>query len=124
MTAPVNPADPPLAEPGKRPTGSDVGGIRSTPQAGVAEAARRSSERGDDAATVPAGGAAIPALAATVPAGARSSGSARADEDEEEEWRHEPVAPIDETNPLRSLGKAVGDTLTGSEGQTPVRPKR
>ena len=117
MTAPVNPADPPLAEPGKRPTGSDVGGIRATPQAGVAEAARRSSERGDDAATVPAG-------AATVPARARSSGSERADADEEEEWRHEPVAPIDETNPLRSLGKAVGDTVTGSEGQTPIRPKR
>jgi len=27
-------------------------------------------------------------------------------------WRHEPVAPVDERNPLKSLGRAVADTLT------------
>jgi hypothetical protein len=34
--------------------------------------------------------------------------------DEDDEWRHEPIAPIDEGNPLRSLGNAVGDAVTGS----------
>jgi len=44
-----------------------------------------------------------------------STGATSNDEDEDEdEWRHEPVAPIDEGNPLKSLGKAVGDTVTGS----------
>ena len=44
----------------------------------------------------------------------RAAASARATK-MSDEWRHEPVAPIDETNPLKSLGRAVADTLTNSE---------
>ena len=51
---------------------------------------------------------------------ARTSGAGA--DDDEEEWRHPPVAPIDEHNPLRSLGKAVSDTLTNSEDGTPDTP--
>ena len=40
-------------------------------------------------------------------------------DDEEEEWRHEPIAPVDQPNPLRSLGEAVGETVTGSKPPTP-----
>jgi hypothetical protein len=45
-----------------------------------------------------------------------------AGDDEEEEWRHDPVAPVDETNPLKSFGKAVADTLTGPSQDTPGTP--
>ena len=81
MNVPRKPADPPMAEPDRRPTGAD----------GVSAADARVK---------------------------------RDHEDDEDEWRHEPIAPVNEANPLRSLGKAVGDTVTGSEGQTPIRPKR
>ena len=67
MNAPAHPTDPPMAEPGKRPTG----------------------------------------------------GAKRGDEDDEDEWRHEPIAPVDQPNPLRSLGEAVGETVTGSKPPTP-----
>ena len=50
MNAPANPADPPMAEPGKRPTGADVGGVRRRADAGVADAMQRSSERADEPA--------------------------------------------------------------------------
>jgi len=43
-----------------------------------------------------------------------------ADEDEDE-WRHEPIAPVDERNPLKSLGKAVADTVTGGS-ETASKP--
>ena len=43
----------------------------------------------------------------------------RDDEDDEDEWRHEPIAPVDQPNPLRSLGEAVGETVTGSKPPTP-----
>lgn len=79
MSAPVNPPDPPMPEPRKRPAGVGTG-----------------------------------------PAGTPAT---RADDDEDE-WRHEPVAPVDEPNPLRSFGKAVGDTVTGSGADTPASPKR
>lgn len=45
MNPPANSADPPMAEPGKRPTGADVGGVAAAPQTGVAEAMQRSMER-------------------------------------------------------------------------------
>lgn len=81
MSAPVNPPDPSMPEPRKRPAGVGTG-----------------------------------------PAGTPAT---RADaDDDEDEWRHEPVAPVDEPNPLRSLGKAVGDTVTGSGADTPASPKR
>jgi hypothetical protein len=48
----------------------------------------------------------------------------RPTEDDEEEWRHEPVAPVDESNPLRSLGKAVGETVTGSDPDRATTPRK
>ena len=39
--------------------------------------------------------------------------NAQNDEDDEDEWQHEPVAPVDERNPLKSLGRAVADVATG-----------
>jgi len=160
MNAAANSADPPMAEPGKRPTGADVGGVAAAPQAGVAEAMQRSMERreqpvigrastGDAAGgasdpRIDLGGKAEPGSApgasartdrpasddrATAPPSAerrsetatQDVGAGRGDRDDEDEWRHEPVAPVDETNPLRSLGKAVGDTITGSgpDAETP-----
>ena len=45
-------------------------------------------------------------------------------DDDGDRWRHEPVAPVDERNPLKSLGRAVADSLTdGAEG-TSEQPKR
>ena len=162
MNPPANPADPPMAEPGKRPTGADVGGVAAAPQTGVAEAMQRSMERreqpvigrastGDAAGgasdpRIDLGGKAEPGSApgtsartdrpasddrATPPRSQRGSatagkdaGAARDDRDDEDEWRHEPVAPVDEKNPLRSLGKAVGDAVTGSgpDAATPRKP--
>jgi len=162
MSAPVNPSDPPMAEPGKRPTGADVGGVSGSHPAGVADWAQRSTERGEEPATgrastgdaagaatgprIDRGGQAAPGSApgtsarserpasedrATPPRaghaqsqGAGQRGAARDPNDDEDEWRHEPIAPIDESNPLRSLGQAVGDAVTGSGPETPVRPKR
>jgi len=109
MNTPANPADPPLAEPGKRPTGADVGGVAAAPQAGVADGAQRSTERGEE----PAHGRAR--------TGATDASTQR--DDDEDEWRHEPVAPVDERNPLRSLGKAVGETVTGSDADTSARKR-
>ena len=80
MNTPADSANPPLAEPDKRPSGANVGGK---------------------------------AAPAPTPAAA---------DDDEDEWRHPPVAPVDERNPLRSLGKAVADTLTNSDPQTKHRP--
>ena len=165
MSAPVNPADPPMAEPGKRPTGGDVGGVAGAAQAGVADWAQRSTERGEQAATGRArtgdgaGAAADPRIdlggksapgsapgasahtdrpasddrATPAPDAMRDSRSGaprnapsadRQRDDDDDEWRHEPVAPVDEPNPLRSLGKAVGDTVTGSGPETPSPPER
>lgn len=55
--------------------------------------------------------------------GATGAPTKRDNDAEEDEWRHVPVAPVDEPNPLRSLGKAVGDTLTGSDQDTPALRK-
>ena len=92
MSAPANPADPPPAEPGKRPTCAD-------------DAAQRSTERGGAAGR----------------AGTAATDAPTQRDDDEDEWRHKPVAPVDEPNPLRSLGKAVGETLTGSDADTAAR---
>lgn len=127
MTSPADSADPPMAEPGKRPTGADVGGVRATGESGVADGAQRSTERAD----VPAVGHAAARAATTGPAagpGIARSENANADADDDDkdadEWRHPPVAPVDERNPLRSLGKAIADTVTGSDADTPRPPKR
>jgi hypothetical protein len=44
------------------------------------------------------------------------------DDEEEDEWRHEPREPVDE-NPLKSFGKAIGDALTGSVDDPGPGPK-
>jgi hypothetical protein len=122
MTIPADPRDPPLAEPGKRPFGADVGGMRATAEPGVAEAAQRSSERGDrpapDERPTPA------ADPKRGPPSAPARAGSNADDGDEDEWRHEPVAPVDERNPLKSLGEAVADTLTGGDIDTTRPPKR
>ena len=48
---------------------------------------------------------------------------ANADDDDEDQWRHEPVAPVDERNPLKSLGRAIADVATSGSEPAP-KPKR
>jgi hypothetical protein len=36
-------------------------------------------------------------------------------DDDRDSWRHEPVAPVDERNPLKSFGRAIADAVTGGE---------
>jgi hypothetical protein len=121
MTLPADPKDPPLAEPGKRPFGADVGGIRATAEPGVADAAQRSSERGDRPASDERPAPAAEATRGPPSAPAKAGSNA---DDDEDEWRHEPVAPVDERNPLKSLGEAVADTLTGGDPDATRAPKR
>lgn len=48
-----------------------------------------------------------------------------AQRDDEDEWRHEPIPPVDERNPLKSLGRAVADVATGgSEAASTKKPDR
>ena len=159
MSVPRDDSDPPLAEPGKRPSGKEVGGMRASADAGLGEAAQRSLEREDQSAMGRAstgdagGGASDPRLdmggkdapgSADTPsshAGRPVSGDratpreeaastagrsdvAADDDDDAEAWRHEPIAPVDEQNPLRSLGRAVADTVTGGAEDTSAKPKR
>ena len=60
---------------------------------------------------------------ATAPAetaGARGQANADANaDDDEDEWRHEPVAPVDERNPLKSLGRAIADVATSGSHPVP-----
>lgn len=45
-------------------------------------------------------------------------------DDEEDQWRHDPVAPKDEKNPLDSLGRSVSDVVTGPLDETaPPKPR-
>jgi len=109
MTHPDSPERRQMAEPRPAPEGADVGGMRSTADAGLERATQRSTERAETdpvgpASTGNAGGG------AQTPRQPRPSG---AFDDEEDEWCHEPREPVDES-PLKSLGKAVGDALTGS----------
>ena len=48
----------------------------------------------------------------------RASTGDAAGDDDEDEWRHEPVAPVDERNPWKSLGRAVADVVTGGAEDT------
>jgi len=151
MSVPTDRGSPPMAEPGKRKPGSDVGGMQASADAGVADSLQRSSERADEppvgrASTGDAsGGGAGPRIdlggknaPGSAPGAAdrkdrpasddraasnassrgaapnRGGAGATSNDDDEDEWRHEPIAPIDEGNPLKSLGQAVGDTVTGS----------
>jgi hypothetical protein len=70
-------------------------------------------------------GEAKPAAAPSRPAGAPASGAGPAAEgydDDDEPWRHPPVAPRDES-PLKSLGRSVSDAVTGSVDDKPAKPK-
>jgi len=80
---------------------------RSAALLGVAAAPGSAADRpaADDRARTPAGAA-------------RAAGRTAVDSDDEDEWRHEPVAPVDERNPLKSLGRAVADVATGGAEDT------
>ena len=114
MNAPADPADPPLAEPGKRPTEGDLVG-KAAPASAPGTSARSDRPASDDRATPPRSGQRGGATGAADAAPQR--------DDDEDEWRHEPVAPVDEPNPVRSLGKAVGETVTGSDPDTSSRKR-
>jgi hypothetical protein len=43
-------------------------------------------------------------------------------DDEEEQWRHAPVAPRDE-GILKSLGQSVSEVVTGSLDDRPAKPR-
>jgi hypothetical protein len=153
-----------MAEPRPAPEGADVGGMRSTADAGLGRATQRSTEHAEADPVGPAstgnasGGAAAPRLdlggkaepgsapgttdatrrpAAddrAAPAGAGAAGDERrgggspgrssaSSDDDEDEWRHEPRQPVDES-PLKSFGKSIGETLTGSvDDPTPPKPR-
>jgi hypothetical protein len=72
----------------------------------------------------PQAGEAKPAAAPSRPAGAPASGAGRAAEgfDDDEPWRHAPVAPRDES-PLKSLGRSVSDAVTSSVDDKAAKPK-
>lgn len=57
-------------------------------------------------------------------ADARAKRDDEGHEDDEDIWRHAPVAPVNEANPLRSLGKAVGEAVIGSDRDTATPRKR
>jgi hypothetical protein len=136
MTTSDDPRNQPMAEPGKRQSGSDVGGMSASADGGLGDAAQRSMERRDEDATGRAAtgdgsaGGAVPrvdpggkAAPAPAPSSRPSAGTATPDQgDDDEPWRHAPVAPKDE-NPLKSFGRSISDTVTGSSGDKPDKPK-
>ena len=157
MSAPHNETDPPLAEPGKRASGGDVGGMRSTADAGIAAQTQRSLERGDESplgaastgggaaardprvdlggknapgsADTPSGPGEGPAAGERAAPGSRAAPTAgrtdpAAEDDDGDTWRHAPIAPVDEKNPLKSFGRAVADAATGGAEDTSKQPKR
>ena len=125
MTSPADSKNPPLAEPGKRPSGANIGGVSASADSGLADWAQRSNERADGPALghTPPGDGASGAARPRVD-GAKPTRGPTGNDDDGDEWRHPPVAPVDERNPLRSLGNAIADTLTGSEPNTPRQPPK
>jgi hypothetical protein len=98
----------------------DLGG---TNEPGAADTPLSHAERprSDDRATPRAdqsAGNATPARA-----GAPSARTHTGDDDEDA-WRHEEVAPVDEENPLKSFGRAVADTITNSDDSETEKRKR
>lgn len=162
MSTSEHDVDEPLAEPGKRPAGASVGGVRATADEGLGDATQRSMERGDDPAIGRAstgdasGGAVDPRVdlggknepGSSGDASARSdrprsddratarpasratgdtnveAGSHREGDEDEDEWRHPPVEPVDEQNPLKSIGRSVADVVTGGAEDTSKKPER
>jgi len=82
----------------------DLGGTNA-PGAAATPSSAADRPAADDRARTPAGAA-------------RAAGRTAVDSDDEDEWRHEPVAPVDERNPLKSLGRAVADVATGGAEDT------
>jgi hypothetical protein len=91
----------------------DRGGKGAPGSAGDASA-RSDRPRSDDTATPRAD-------TPRATGNAQPGGNADPDDDE---WRHEPVAPVDEPNPLKSIGRAVADTITGGAANTSKKPDR
>lgn len=68
-----------------------------------------------------------PSPAAPAPSQPRTGDKAKTDnnarwDDEEDPWRHPPVAPVDES-PADSLGRAVSDVIIGSADRGRDKPK-
>lgn len=120
-----------MTDTGPVPDGADVGGMRSTADAGLGRALQRSAENAeaDPAGRGSAGDASGGAAASSTDHEKRGApGNARRMpaplDDDEDEWRHEPREPVDE-NPLKSFGKSIGETLTGSvDDPVPPKPRR
>jgi hypothetical protein len=82
------------------------------PAAGQGDGAvGRDAEAAETAAGATGQPAAGPRVGPSAKGETRAQG--RGNDDDEDEWRHEPVAPVDERNPLKSLGRAVADVATG-----------
>jgi hypothetical protein len=94
----------------------DLGGKN---EPGSADTASSHPERAtsDDRATPQAG-----AVHATRRGNVDAAGDDR--DDDSDPWRHERVAPVDERNPLKSLGRAVADTLADGAEDASEQPKR
>ena len=99
----------------------DLGGTNE-PGAADTPLSHADRPRSDDRATPQADQTA--GAAAGAPAGAPSGRTHTRDDDDEDAWRHEPVAPVDEENPLKSLGRAVAETITsGGESEAEKRKR-
>jgi len=122
MATTNDPSDRPMAEPGKQQAGAEVGGMSQSADEGLADAAERSQER---SAERPAARQAQPSAPAGPAWGApakSSSPPAQPGDDDEEPWRHPPVAPRDE-DPMKSLGRAISEPVTGAVDDDPAKPK-
>jgi len=123
MATTNDPRDRPMAEPGKQQAGADLGGMSKSADTGLSDAAQRSQERGSEQ---PAAPETRPAASASRPGDAPPrSGvpAAKPGDDDEEPWRHRPIAPRDE-GPLKSLGKAISEPVTGATDHDPAKPKK
>ena len=110
---------------GRASTGDAAGGaadprldLGGTDEPGAADTPVSNAERpaSDDRATPRAG--------AKRARGADVEADANAEDEDDDSWRHEPVAPVDERNPLESLGRAVADSITGGAEGEAEKPKR
>jgi hypothetical protein len=99
----------------------DLGGTNE-PGAADTPLSHSGRPRSDDRATPRADETA--ATAAETRPGAPSGRTNTSDDDDEDAWRHEPVAPVDEENPLKSLGRAVADTITSGDESEAEKRKR
>ncbi len=128
----------PMAEPATEQSGNEVGGMRAGADHGFSDPTQRSMEHAETSPLGRAstgdradprldlggkgepGGAATPTGPAERPAAderasppSRAGAPRRTNDEEEDEWRHEPIAPVDERNPLKSFGRAIADVATG-----------